>query len=48
MPTAGMSPDRMPWLAAAAFAIQVVLVTIVPDGDETLHRLAYVAEGRTE
>src|SRR3954447_8772671 len=31
------------WLAVAAFAIQVVLVTIVPEGDETLHRLAHLA-----
>src|SRR3954453_17549781 len=31
------------WLAAAAFAIQVVLVTLVPDGDETLHRVAHIA-----
>jgi hypothetical protein len=31
------------WLAGAAFAIQVVLVTIVPDGDETLHRIAHLA-----
>jgi hypothetical protein len=30
------------WLAAAAFAIQVVLVTVVPEGDETLHRIAHV------
>ena len=30
------------WLAAAAFAIQVVLVTIVPGGDETLHRVAHL------
>jgi len=31
------------WLAAAAFAVQVVLVTLVPDGDETLHRIAHLA-----
>ena len=31
------------WLAAAAFAIQVVLVTLVPEGDETLHRVAHIA-----
>ena len=31
------------WLAAAAFAIQVVLVTVVPSGDETLHRVAHLA-----
>ena len=30
------------WLAAAAFAIQVVLVTLVPSGDETLHRVAHL------
>jgi len=30
------------WLAAAAFAIQVVLVTVVPSGDETLHRIAHL------
>jgi hypothetical protein len=30
------------WLAAAAFAIQIVLVTVVPEGDETLHRVAHV------
>jgi hypothetical protein len=30
------------WLAAAAFAIQVVLVTLVPEGDETLHRVAHL------
>jgi hypothetical protein len=31
------------WFAAAAFAIQVVLVTLVPEGDETLHRIAHLA-----
>ena len=31
------------WLAAAAFGVQVVLVTLVPEGDETLHRVAHVA-----
>jgi hypothetical protein len=31
------------WLAAAAFAVQVVLVTFVPEGDETLHRIAHLA-----
>src|SRR3954451_14778034 len=31
------------WLAFAAFAIQVVLVTVVPSGDETLHRIAHLA-----
>jgi Family of unknown function (DUF5317) len=30
-------------LALAAFAIQVVLVTLVPEGDETLHRVAHLA-----
>jgi hypothetical protein len=29
-------------LAAAAFAIQVVLVTVVPEGNETVHRIAHV------
>jgi hypothetical protein len=31
------------WFAAAAFAIQVVLVTLVPGGNETLHRAAHLA-----
>ena len=31
------------WFAAAAFAIQVVLVTLVPEGNETLHRIAHLA-----
>jgi hypothetical protein len=31
------------WLAGAAFAVQVVLVTLVPEGDETLHRIAHLA-----
>jgi hypothetical protein len=31
------------WFAGAAFAIQVVLVTLVPEGDETLHRIAHLA-----
>ena len=31
------------WLAFAAFAIQVVLVTVVPSGDETVHRIAHLA-----
>jgi hypothetical protein len=30
------------WLVVVAFAIQVVLVTVVPEGDETLHRVAHV------
>jgi hypothetical protein len=34
---------RWIWLAALAFAIQVVLVTLAPEGDETLHRIAHVA-----
>jgi hypothetical protein len=33
---------RWVWLVALAFAIQVVLVTVVPEGDETLHRVAHV------
>jgi hypothetical protein len=28
--------------AVAAFAIQVLLVTVVPEGDETLHRIAHI------
>ena len=31
------------WLAALAFAIQVVLVTIFPHGDTDLHRIAHLA-----
>jgi len=31
------------WLAALAFVVQVVLVTLVPEGDETLHRIAHLA-----
>ena len=34
---------RWLWLVAVAFAIQVVLVTVVPEGDETLHRAAHIA-----
>src|SRR5215210_528415 len=36
---------RIRWvgLAVVAFAIQVVLVTIVPDGDSTLHRVLHLA-----
>jgi Family of unknown function (DUF5317) len=33
---------RWVWLPALAFAIQVVLVTIAPEGDETLHRAAHL------
>jgi hypothetical protein len=33
---------RWVWLVALAFAIQVVLVTLVPEGDETLHRIAHL------
>ena len=33
---------RWVWLVVVAFAIQVVLVTVVPAGDETLHRAAHV------
>ena len=33
---------RWVWLVVVAFAIQVVLVTVVPEGDETLHRVAHV------
>ena len=34
---------RSIWLAALAFAIQVVLVTIVPEGNDSLHRAAHLA-----
>jgi Family of unknown function (DUF5317) len=34
---------RWIWLPALAFAIQVVLVTIAPDGDVTLHRIAHIS-----
>jgi hypothetical protein len=30
------------WLVAIAFAIQILLVTILPSGNETLHRIAHV------
>jgi Family of unknown function (DUF5317) len=33
---------RWIWLVAVAFAVQVVLVTLVPDGDMTVHRVAHV------
>jgi uncharacterized protein DUF5317 len=33
---------RWIWLAALAFAIQVVLVTVAPEGDVTLHRIAHI------
>jgi hypothetical protein len=33
---------RWVWLVALAFAIQVVLVTLVPEGDTTAHRAAHV------
>ena len=31
------------WLAVCAFAVQVVIVTIAPDGDTTLQRIVHVA-----
>jgi hypothetical protein len=36
---------RIRWigLAAVAFAVQVVLVTVVPDGDSTVHRILHLA-----
>ena len=34
---------RAVWLAALAFAVQVLLVTVVPDGDTTVHRVAHLA-----
>jgi hypothetical protein len=34
---------RWVWLVALAFAIQVLIVTVVPEGDETLHRVVHVA-----
>lgn len=34
---------RSIWLAALAFGIQVVIVTLVPEGDTTLHRVAHLA-----
>jgi Family of unknown function (DUF5317) len=33
---------RWVWLVVVAFAVQVVLVTLVPEGDITLHRVAHV------
>jgi Family of unknown function (DUF5317) len=33
---------RWVWLVALAFPIQVLLVTVVPDGDTTVHRVAHV------
>jgi hypothetical protein len=33
---------RWLWLVALAFAIQVVLVTVVPDGNQSLHRAAHI------
>ena len=35
---------RIRWigLAAVAFAVQVVLVTVVPDGDSTVHRILHL------
>jgi Family of unknown function (DUF5317) len=33
---------RWVWLVVVAFALQVVLVTLVPEGDMTLHRVAHV------
>jgi hypothetical protein len=40
-----LSEVRVRWigLAAAAFAIQVMLVTVVPDGDTVLHRILHLA-----
>jgi hypothetical protein len=34
---------RWLWLVVVAFAIQVLLVTVVPEGDETIHRAAHIA-----
>ena len=34
---------RWVWLAAAAFAVQVVLVTVIPDGGGTVHRILHLA-----
>lgn len=34
---------RWVWLVALAFAIQVLIVTVVPEGDETLHRVVHLA-----
>ena len=33
---------RWVWLVAVAFAIQVVIVTLAPEGDPTLHRVVHV------
>jgi hypothetical protein len=33
---------RWVWLVALAFAIQVVIVTLAPEGDTTLHRVVHV------
>jgi len=33
---------RWVWLVALAFAVQVVIVTLAPEGDATLHRLVHV------
>lgn len=33
---------RWLWLPALAFAIQVVIVTVAPDGDTTLHRIVHL------
>jgi hypothetical protein len=33
---------RWVWLVVVAFALQVVLVTLVPEGDTTVHRVAHV------
>lgn len=40
-----LSEVRVRWiaLAAVAFAIQVVLVTVVPDGDSNVHRILHLA-----
>jgi hypothetical protein len=34
---------RSIWLAGLAFGVQVLLVTVLPEGDETLHRAAHLA-----
>ena len=34
---------RWIWLPVLAFAIQVVLVTVAPEGDVTLHRIAHIS-----
>ena len=33
---------RWVWLVALAFAIQVVIITVAPEGDTTLHRVVHV------